>query len=592
MERENLLLSDRFCLGIAEQVRIESMVAISISTFLPTPQERVETRTCHLDLHMSSQPSDFDPSLVAGVVRALDQPPLEGAAVHSILDAVPALVSYVDKEYRYRLCNLAYTTWFGLKREDVLGRTAREVLGEDAWKVVGPHMQVALQGTRAEFEREVNYRFGGRRWIHGSYIPQRDEHGQVQGIVVLVNEITESKDAEMALRREKERAESASRAKDAFLAQLSHELRTPLTPVLMTVASLKDDHALPEYAREQLADVERNVLLESRLIDDLLDLTRITAGKLRLREERCNVRFLLLSAVELVRDDAQQKGLRLQVELTHASNRIRGDSSRLQQVFWNLIQNAVKFTPTGGTITVTSSLLHGEDGSEPRLRVEVRDDGIGFDPEVASSLFEPFQRGHIANDHRFPGLGLGLAIVKAVVDLHDGSIAAHSDGMNHGATFTLELPACVPPAESDTASSQAETGDAFDGKSASLKLLLVEDHEPTRRVLSLLLARAGHEVVPATCVSEALNIAATQSFHGVISDLGLPDGHGAELMSKLRERHGLRGIAMSGYGTEEDVQRSHDAGFVAHLIKPVTSQEVRRALSHFLKCLPAMTACF
>lgn len=399
-------------------------------------------------------------------------------------------------------------------------------------------------------------------------------------VAVLFNNITQRQRAEEALRASEERARAASAAKDDFLAQLSHELRTPLTPVLMTAAELSEDARLPADAREQLAMIERNVALEARLIDDLLDLTRITRGKLALRTGPCDVHALLNHAIEIVHDEAREKGVGIALDLAAARSCVSADPVRLQQVFWNLLRNAVKFTPAGGHVHVRSRDAEPADaGSESRrICLEVSDDGIGFTPELAGRLFEPFEQGVAAGDQRFPGLGLGLAIARAIVDLHGGSIHAKSDGPGKGATFTVNLPGGEPPAVDIV---RPVVGEFAMPAEPPLRLLLVEDHEPTLNVLARFLTRAGHQVTTASSLAESFAAAEKESFDAVISDLGLPDGTGIELMAQLRERHGLRGIALSGYGMDEDVNRSLAAGFVAHLTKPVDINEVRRALHLF-----------
>jgi len=383
--------------------------------------------------------------------------------------------------------------------------------------------------------------------------------------------------AEAALIEEKERAEVASRAKDNFLAALSHELRTPLTPVLMTATALRDDPRIPPDLRADLAMIERNIALEARLIDDLLDLTAIVKGKLQLREQMCDLHSLIGLAVEIVRDEARSKPVRLRLDLGARRTGILGDPSRIQQVFWNLLRNAVKFTPSGGEITIRT-----RDETDGRLRTEVTDTGIGFDPQAIERIFKPFEQAGRENNHRFGGLGLGLAIARAIVDLHGGTISASSKGVDRGATFVVEFSgareqlagATLPFAEAD------RDGSALNGHEAGgLRLLLVEDHDPTLTVLRRLLARAGHHVVTANCISAAISAGQSGFFDMVISDLGLPDGTGIELITRLREfQPEIKGIALSGYGMEEDIRRSKEAGFSAHLVKPVDYDQLRRTL--------------
>ncbi len=383
---------------------------------------------------------------------------------------------------------------------------------------------------------------------------------------------------EEALGRAKEVAEAASLAKDRFIAQLSHELRTPLNPVLMTAAALREDSRLPAEVRADLAMIERNIQLEARLIEDLLDLTRITQGKLTLRNELCDAHSLIAFSIDMIEEEAKAKRVAIQLDLTASRRHLTGDPARLQQVFWNLLRNAVKFTQEGGQVRVhTHNGTCEKQCADPghRVCIAVSDNGIGFEPGEAAQLFEPF---HQSAAQSSGGLGLGLAIVKAVVDLHHGRIHAESPGPGRGATFTVELPgeeSTVP----NTSAPPTEVGEL--GPEPALSLLLVEDHEPTMRVLSRLLSRAGHHVTTASSVAEALAAAHGQRLDFVVSDLGLPDGTGFDLMKDLRHLYGLRGLALSGYGMEDDLHRSEQAGFVGHLIKPVNLTELRHALRRF-----------
>lgn len=373
-------------------------------------------------------------------------------------------------------------------------------------------------------------------------------------------------------------AEASSKAKDDFLAALSHELRTPLTPVLLTVADLRVDERLPEDIRDQLTVVERNVALEARLIDDLLDLTRVSHGKLQLLVEPSDAHSLICQAIEIVQEDSKAKGITISRRFNSTRSEISVDPARFQQVLWNLLRNSVKFTPKGGQIIITTSDSARGEGDQ-WLTIAVSDSGIGIEPELLQSVFRPFDQGAIRGAHRFGGLGLGLAIARAVVELHGGSIKADSPGVDQGSTFTVEFPGATTPRAGVITTA---TGDGSVPKSSrpatrSLRLLLVEDHENTMRTLLNLLQRDGHSVVSAGSMQEAI-AAADPRFDLVISDLGLPDGSGIELMEKLRSVHGLRGLALSGYGMEEDLVRSREAGFIGHLIKPVAFDQLRRAI--------------
>jgi signal transduction histidine kinase len=388
------------------------------------------------------------------------------------------------------------------------------------------------------------------------------------------------------LKTAKNAAEGDSRAKDEFLAALSHELRTPLTPVLMAAAALREDLSLPAEAREQLAMMERNIDLEARLIDDLLDVTKIAHGKLQFRPERCDGHRLIHLAVAMVRADALAKEILIECAFIAKHQALHADPTRFQQVIWNLIRNAVKFTPAGGKISVRT--FSEEKGrGEAWLRIEVSDSGIGIAPDQLEKIFEPFDQGSLSGAHHFGGIGLGLAIARAVIQLHGGRISAQSAGPGLGATFLVELPSAAPP-ESGRADSPSLlvapslAGDRGTTGTPPARLLLVEDHETSRQTMAVLLRRDGYHVVTAGTVADALVAARVNQFDLVVSDLGLPDGSGNELMGKLHDSYGLRGIALTGYGAKEDLARAREAGFVAHLVKPVSVAELRRTLSSLL----------
>jgi signal transduction histidine kinase/CheY-like chemotaxis protein len=370
------------------------------------------------------------------------------------------------------------------------------------------------------------------------------------------------------LARARKAAEDASDAKDNFLAALSHELRTPLTPVLMTAAALESDPSLTPQLREDMSLLRRNVELEARLIDDLLDITRIVRGKIDLRLEVADVHRILAGAIEICRSDLTGKGLRL-IETLGASNaHAEVDSVRVQQILWNLLRNAVKFTPAAGQIIVRTYNVG------PELRIEVADSGIGIDGDSIAKIFTPFEQTDRYITQRFGGLGLGLAISKRLAELHGGNVIAHSDGRGRGSTFTLSLPCCAQRVGAPSDGSPT----ALDGSAPRLRILLVEDHEDTRKSMVRLLSRK-HEVVAVHNVAAAMQAAGRERFNLVISDLGLPDGSGLDLMQRLRERHNLHGICLSGYGMDSDVARSAAAGFRHHLIKPIDLQKLESAIA-------------
>ncbi|MFN2509413.1 MAG: response regulator [Chthoniobacterales bacterium] len=358
-----------------------------------------------------------------------------------------------------------------------------------------------------------------------------------------------------AAQKARAEAERANLAKDSFLAMLSHELRTPLTPVLTSLLALEYED-LPEQVRPSLQMIRRNVELEARLIDDLLDLTRISKGKVQLSLEIVDAHALLRNALEICQSEIDQKRLALTLDLAAEHVQLEADPARLQQIFWNLIKNAVKFTPEEGRLSVRT-----RNDAEGQFCIEIADTGIGIDAESLPKIFMAFEQGERA---RLGGLGLGLAISKALVETHRGHLTAQSPGRGQGATFTATFPL-----------SEATVGGSSNGAAAaprerrSLRILLVEDHEDTNRSLTQLLRRRGYHVQPAHTIAKALDAAAGEEFDVLVSDIGLPDGSGVDLMQQLRATRPIFGIALTGFGMEEDIRKSHDGGFYHHLIKPV-----------------------
>jgi signal transduction histidine kinase len=368
----------------------------------------------------------------------------------------------------------------------------------------------------------------------------------------------------------RKRAEAENRAKDDFLATVSHELRTPLTPILASIQLLEQESD-PKALREALHVMRRNLELEARLIDDLLDLTRIRTGKLSLHRETVNAHNALRRAIEICERAADQKGVTLSAEINATSCYVDGDAARLQQVFWNLISNAIKFTPKEGKVTVRTA------NPEPnKLRIDVVDTGVGIDPHDLTRVFQrfmQFSRG-LAPQGGTGGLGLGLSISKSLIESHGGEIWASSLGRGHGTTFSVQLETTMPRSN--------VTGDftpADQPEREPLRILLVDDHADTREALQKLLSRRGYEVEAAESVQSALDLASKTHFDLLVSDIGLPDGSGLDIMQALRDTQHMRGIALSGFGMQQDIDRSKAAGFAEHLIKPVNFSQLQAAIT-------------
>jgi PAS domain S-box-containing protein len=460
--------------------------------------------------------------------------------------------------------NQRFADMLGTPLERVISSEIRTYLSSDSWQRMSEIIDSSDEA--AKFEGQLQCANDATLPVHftASSLPLPEQ----TVICLVVTDLTEQKVQE-ELRMAKEVAERASLAKDSFLAALSHELRTPLTPALMALIALEQDDTVPESAREDLSMIRRNIELETRLIDDLLDLTRIANGKLELHDTLIDLHGILSRAVEICRPNIDAKKQKLQLALKASTCRTMGDSVRLQQVFWNLIRNAVKFTPSGGTITIRTE-NPGRDG----IRIEVADTGIGFEAGLAPRLFQAFEQSGRDITRQFGGLGLGLAISRSIVEAHGGTVQAMSDGVNRGATFSVELP-LRKSREQDANSPRSPKK----GVSRKCRILVVEDHGDTRASMQRMLQRDGHKVLAASSAREALEAAEMEKFDLVISDLGLPDMNGNEMMAQLHRSFGIPGIAVSGYGMEEDIARSRDAGFQHHLTKPIRIDRLKELIA-------------
>ncbi|MDB5971690.1 MAG: histidine kinase [Hydrocarboniphaga sp.] len=391
----------------------------------------------------------------------------------------------------------------------------------------------------------------------------RNDEGELIGFSKIIRDTTESHRAADALRLAKEQAEAANAAKDRFLAMLSHELRTPLTPILAATTFIEqrfiDRHAqLPEGLSELLPLIRRNIELEARLIDDLLDLNTISHDKLSLELAPLDLHASLAELIENARVEADDKNLRVDARLHAARTRINGDAARVQQIVWNLLRNAIKFTPTDGAIVVETS-----NPDDQHISVRVTDSGIGIGDVAMPKIFSAFEQADTSITRQFGGLGLGLAIAHALTLRHGGDLVAFSAGEGRGASFTMTLPLTTAAVEA------WQTPIKMPASTRPLRILLVEDNQDTSLAMVTLLSMSGHTVEAAANVEQARHKAGQGSFDLLISDLGLPDGDGMDVVRCFIQHQTAPSIAMTGYGMDDDIRRCRDAGFTAHVTKPV-----------------------
>lgn len=534
----------------------------------------------------------FDPRLDAlRQTRLLDSPPAERfdrlTRVAARALGVPvALVSLVDADRQF------FKSCFGLS--EPWATTRQTALSHSFCQhVVNSRDALVIEDARAHPLVRDNLAIAELGVVAYAGFPLTTDDGHVVGSFCAIDtkprawstgdldilrDLAASASAEIGLKRERDAAQAANRSKDRFLAVLSHELRMPLSPALLLAAALAADEALPREVRDDASTIQRNIELQTRLIDDLLDVTRIENGKLSLDVQPLDAHALLGDAVALCAGDAAGKGVTIAFDSGARRPDVLGDPVRLRQVFANLLKNAVKFSAPGGRVILGTS-----DTPDGRFQVCISDTGVGIDPALLHAVFEPFEQGARTVTGEFSGLGLGLAIAKGLTEGHGGSIRAASEGRGRGTTMTVELPVSPTPAPARPARparpADASRMSARPGTDARpLRILLVDDHRDTLNAMSRLLRSRDYHVSTAGSVAAALAVAEAEPFDVLISDIGLPDGTGLDLMRHLLKRRPIIGIALSGYGTASDIQQTREAGYTTHLTKPIDLRRLEAAL--------------
>jgi PAS domain S-box-containing protein len=474
--------------------------------------------------------------------------------------------------------------------EDALGIGAEELCARPSYEFLHPEDQAPMReqlrrladgAARARFENRHRHGDGSYRWLSWTAAPFREE-----GLVyVFVRDITFRKVAEeerLQLVREQEARRAAEREneiKDHFLATLSHELRSPLTPILGWTSMLRSGHLGPAETPRALEVIERNARLQARLIDDLLDVSRIVSGKLRLDPRPIDVRSVFEAGLEPVRAAAGQRGIQLSLALGAEPLYVMGDPQRLQQVVWNLATNAVKFSSRGGRVRVTLERA----GDAALLRV--CDDGIGISAEFLPHVFDRFLQASVGTTRSHGGLGLGLPIVRHIVEAHGGSVIAESEGLERGACFSVLLPcaseAALAERGGDLAAAEADLRAAL----AGCTVLVVDDESDVRDVLRVALEGQGARVVTAGSAAEAVMRYESERPDVLVSDIGMPGSDGYMLAErlKLRSPGATPAIALTAYASREDSGRAFAAGFRLHLPKPVDAALVARSVAEVLR---------
>ena len=491
-----------------------------------------------------------------------------------VVDATPAMIARYDAALHLVWSNKNYAGRFGKRPEELVGKHLREIVGEAAFAPMEPATKRVMAGEEVDMEIEVPYPLLGLRSMHFVVSPTYDGAGAVDGCVAVITDNTQHRQIE----HEKERAlaelQEVDRRKDEFLAMLSHELRNPMAPILSAVEVLRLAPVEADVTTTARGVIERQVLHMKRLLDDLLDVSRVSQGKISLNREVIDLGSTLLQAVEVSRPLLAEKQQRLSLNGVAAAIRVDADSARLVQIFGNLLNNAAKYSEPGGAIEVNLSV----EGDEAVIKV--RDHGVGMAPELLEHAFDLFVQDVRSLDRAQGGMGIGLTMVRSLIKLHGGSVQAFSEGPGHGCEIVVRLPRASAAVEAASAARAPEPSRFLPSAPTDrpLQILVVDDNVDAASTLGRLLSLLGHEVSIAHDGPGALATITRARPELVFIDIGLPGMDGYELATALRSA-GLESatlVAVTGYGRDDDLRRSRERGFDHHLVKPVDLAALRR----------------
>ncbi|MGE0462051.1 MAG: ATP-binding protein [Vicinamibacterales bacterium] len=501
--------------------------------------------------------------------RAIPAPDLLAAIVESSNDAIISK----NRDGIIQTWNAAAERMFGITAAEAVGRHISIIIPTDRLSEEQTIMSKLLAGERIENFETVRRRGDGRTIsVSLTISPIKDDTGRIVAASKIARDISARHEAAARERELMTELERANRRKDEFLATLSHELRTPLAAIRNAEAVLNAAMGDPALAGPALATMSRQIAQMTRLLDDLLDVSRITHDSLQLRQSRVDLAAILDHAVDTVRPMFDQGRLHLSVEVPDQPVYVLADSARLAQVFGNLLTNAAKYTPEGGRVVVAAE----RDGDD--VTVTVTDTGIGIPLEMLDRVFELFAQLEEPREREQRGLGIGLSLVKRLVEMHGGTVTAHSDGPGTGSRFVVRLP--VLPGEAVTPQPLESVGGEV--SPVSRRVLVVDDEPDSALTLAMLLQLRGHQAEVAHDGAEALAQAVAFEPDVVLLDIGLPGMDGYDVCRHLRERPRGRSmfiVALTGWGQEEDRRRTREAGFDLHLVKPVDPEELLRVLA-------------
>ena len=516
----------------------------------------------------------------AGLLRQRDREAFERRSelrFRSLMDALPQCVWVARSDLTFYYWNKRAVDYIGMPASVAVSADRLfEFVHPDDLATIRSEWQLATNQQRSA---EVKVRLrrhadGAYRWFLMRGVPQQDEAGKITGWIVAATDIDTEHQA-------LEDAEDASRMKEEFLATVSHELRNPLNAMVGWVHLLRSGNLDPARSAKALETIERNVHLQTALIDDILDVSRIIRGKINLTFSTVRMSAVVDAALAAMRPTADAKGVALEYETAAESDEVSGDADRLQQIVWNLLSNAIKFTPRDGRVVVRLE-QHGHE-----LTLTVRDTGQGISPEFIPHVFERFSQAERGSTRTHGGLGLGLAIVRHLVELHAGTVEATSAGRGQGATFSVRLPLVV--AKTKTEDDHRNQAAARPMKLAGVSILVVDDEFDSREVLAEILRQYGAQTRTAGSASEALSEIDRATPQVLLSDIGMPMVDGYELLRDIRQRVGeneMIAIALTGLGSGKDKERALAGGFQQCIVKPVVPDQLVEAIERLLISRP------
>jgi len=510
------------------------------------------------------------------------------------VESSPLAVVEWDSDFRVSRWSASAEHLFGWKAEDVLGKHVNEwrfVFADDvdAVALVTNRQREGVEVQGVQHNRNYT-REGSILYCEWYNSVLRDERGKLVSVLSLVLDVTARQSAEderaASLVRERDarkHAEEADRLKDEFLATLSHELRTPLTSILGWASMIRTGEVEGSNATRAIETIERNARSQARLIDDLLDVSRIITGNLRLDMHPLNLAPIVEAALDALRPTADVKGIKLQTRFVPAQCLVKGDPNRLRQVIWNLLSNAIKFTPRNGSVSIDLTCV------ESTARLTVGDTGDGISPEFLPYVFDRFRQAEGSISRKQGGLGLGLAVARHLVELHGGTIRAESDGLGTGAVFTVDLPLAQERRDPARAEERRREVERRRNRPGAVRLdgvhvLLVEDDDDSRKLLGAMLKRYGARITSTKSAAEALRVFEGELPDVLVSDIGMPDQDGYELVRKLRALPPEKGgntpaIALTGYASRKDKERALSSGYQQHMAKPIEQADIVKAIA-------------